>query len=298
MFGIFIAEIGGAETPEVKAKNFSRDANLSEDLLKNLAGRCTEASGKSCIILGEDFKVVGVSLNLPNIYAGFLLNKNEDSAQVFVNIEEKEKKLTGALKAGNEGSTLDEMLQFEEEVSQKLTDPKLLKDKIIAQTNVLLDRGDFEKAKGLISLAEEVPAKLTDAVAQAEQARIEGNFKLAEKQYRIAADHASTIDEDHLREVLLAKMERVKQIPNFIKRQTANINKLQKPMADQNYDALTSLVSETIILSDKLEDDEIIPDLRSLSEIAFEAAELKKRLEDKDQKMREILDKIVSKRAE
>jgi hypothetical protein len=296
LIGIFVAEIEEKEAPNIKAKHFSREVEIPDDMLKDMTRRCAESSEKSCIMLGEDFKVVGFTLDVPNTYAGFVLDKKEDSAQVFVNVDNKKAQISSAIQNGSESATIEELLSFEVEVGQKLSDPKILKDKIIAQTNQLLDSGNFEKAKGLISLAEEVPAKLTETVGQAEEARQGGNYKMAEKLYRTAADHAATIEEDHLHEVLLAKADRVKQIPNFLKRQKTTVQKLQKPQADQDYDTLNSLIAEVILLSDKLEDDEIIPDLRVLSEYASEASSIKKQLAERDQKMRVILDKVIAKR--
>jgi len=260
--------------------------------------RFKETNEKYCILLGESYKVVGVQLNAGSLFVGFFLELNEDSAQVLVNIDQKRDQILKALKAGSIDNILRGILENEEEVTKKLLDAKLIKDKIIAQTSKLLDAGDFEQAKKLISLAEQIPSKLTEDVAAAEKARIEHNYKLAEKLYKDAADHATEIGETYLQEVLLGKSNHVKLVPAYEKRQKATVQKLQKPLEDRDFEFLNILVNDIIAVSDFLEDEEIIGDLRELNTLGAEAATLKKELELKEAKMKERLDRIVKKRAE
>ncbi len=297
MFGIFVEKVPSSGKPQVEAQYFTKKMDIQENLLKEMIRRFKETNEKYCILLGETFKVVGVQLNAGSLFVGFFLDQTEDSAPVLVNIDQKRDQILKAMKGGTIDSALKDILENEQEVSKKLLDAKIIKDKIIAQTSKLLDAGDFEKAKKLISLAEEIPPKLTAAAASAEKARIEKNYRLAEKLFKDAADLAVVISEKYLEEVLIAKSNRVKQIPAYEKRQKSTVQKLQKPQEDRDFEFLNILVNDIIAVSDFLEDEEIIGDLRELNTLGAEAATLKKELELKESKMKEILARIIKKRS-
>ncbi len=297
MFGIFVEKVASSGKPQVEAQYFTKPMDVSESLLKEMIRRFKETNEKYCILLGETYKVVGVQLNAGSLFVGFFLDPNEDSAPILVNIDQKREQILKALKSGSIAAVLKEILESEEEVTKKLLDPKAIKDKIIAQTNKLLDKGDFEKAKKLIGLAEEIPPKLTAAVSAAEKARLEQNFRNAEKLFKDAADLAVQIGEKYLEAVLIAKADRVKQIPAYEKRQKTTVQKLQKPQEDRDFEFLNILVNDIIAVSDFLEDEEIIGDLRELNTLGAEAATLKKELELKESKMKEILARIIKKRS-
>jgi hypothetical protein len=297
VFGIFVEKVTSSGTPEVQAKYFTKKMDIPDILLQEMIRRFKETNEKYCILLGETYKVVGVQLNAGSLFVGFFLDQNEDSAPVLVNIEQKRDQIVKALKGGTIDSVLKDILESEEEVTKKLLDAKIIKDKIIAQTNKLLDKGDFEKAKKLIGLAEEIPPKLTAAVAEAEKARLAKNYSNAKKLYKDAANLAVLIGEKYLEEVLIAKSNRVNEIPAYEKRQKSTVQKLQKPQEDRDFEFLNILVNDIIAVSDFLEDEEIIGDLRGLNTLGAEAATLKKELELKESKMKEILARIIKKRS-
>ncbi len=297
VFGIFVEKVTSTGKPQVEAQFFTKDMEVNEALLKEMIRRFKETNEKYCILLGENYKVVGVQLNAGSLFVGFFLDPNEDSAPVLVNIDQKRDQILKALKGGSISTVIKDILEKEEEVTKKLLDAKVIKDRIIAQTNVLLDKGDFEKAKKLISLAEEIPPKLTAAVAAAEKARLEQNYRNAEKLYKDASDLAVQIGEKYLEEVLIAKADRVKQLPAYEKRQKSTVQKLQKPQEDRDFEFLNILVNDIIAVSDFLEDEEIIGDLRQLNTLGAEAATLKKELELKEAKMKEIIARIIKKRS-
>ncbi len=297
MFGIFVEKVAGSGKPQVEAQYFTKTLEITESLLKEMVRRFKETNEKYCILLGETYKVVGVQLNAGSLFVGFFLDPNEDSAPVLVNIDQKRDQILKALKGGSIAAVLKEILESEEDVTKKLLDAKTIKDKIIGQTNKLLDKGDFEKAKKLIGLAEEIPPKLTAAVAAAEKARLEQNYAKAEKLFKDAADFALQISEKYLEQVLYAKADRVKQIPTYVKRQKNTVQKLQNPQEDRDFEFLNILVNDIIAVSDFLEDEEVIGDLRELNTLGAEAATLKKELELKESKMKEIIARIIKKRA-
>ena len=297
MFGIFIEKVPSSGKPEIIAQYFSKKMVIPDFLLTEMIRRFKETNEKYCILLGETYKVVGVQLNSNSLFIGFFLDPKEDSATVLVNIDEKRERVLKALNEGSIDVVLKDLFDREEEVIRKLIDAKVIKDTIIAQTNKLLDAGDFEKAKKLITLAEEVPPKLTKMVLDAENARLAKNYRLAEKLYKDASELASQIGEKYLEEVLIAKSNRVKQIPTYEKRQKNTVQKLQKPQEERDFEFLNILINDIIAISDFLEDQEIIEDLRVLNTLGAEAATLKKELELKESKMKEILERIIKKRS-
>ena len=245
-------------------------------------------------------KINAESINKDNLYLSFILQEGEDLISlksIFENVEAKiikdfstdKQKMAEILK-----SSLNSILSL----TQKLQEPKIIKEILNERTKKMLDDNLLQEARELIDLGEEIPEKIADEVKVAEDLLGNKEYRKARKSFLKASELAGLIQEEEIASFLQNKGEQVGMFPDLLKERDNLNREIEKIVSElQNnklylYNSLVDPIDRLIEISNNLEEDELSGDLINFKNNIQRATRLAKDLEGLDIKIKENLNKL------
>jgi hypothetical protein len=245
-------------------------------------------------------KVNTESIDKDNLYLSFILQEGEDLISlksIFENVETNvikdfstdKQKMAEILK-----TSLNSILSL----TQKLQEPKIIKEILNDRTKKMLDDNLLQEARELIDLGEEIPEKIADEVKVAEELLKNKEFRKARKSFLKASELAGLIQEEEIVSFLQNKGEHVGLFPDLLKERD-NLNREVEKIANELqgnklylYDLLIDPIDRLIEISNDLEEEELTDELAKFKSNAQRASRLAKDLEGLDIKIKENFEKI------
>ena len=219
--GIYLYEIDKSFGPNVLAEYYLDQENkVSNDTLKEFEEKHIQKEFSNTIYWKEDlryysWKINASSIERDNLFLGFVLKQDEDlvsSKSILENIAEKVVK-----DFSKDTAKLESILRKEFDsiftLMEKLKEPILIKETINNKTKKMLDDGNLQEARELITLGEEIPEKLSEELKLAEQFLKNKFYKKAKKNFLKAAEIAETIRESDIVSFLTNKAEQIGKFP-------------------------------------------------------------------------------------
>ncbi|MHA1339221.1 MAG: hypothetical protein ACTSRZ_03995 [Promethearchaeota archaeon] len=230
----------------------------------------------------------------------FILEKKESLEPYSIMIDEVKEllKLKINLPEKQIQELLKNILEVRQELFKLIRERNLIEKKISNRANQLLDKGDFESAQELIKHAKTIPEKLSMLVRKGDDASSSKNYRLAAKYYGDAANLAKKIQENEMQQLLLKMEQRMQEIPNYKKNWEQIISNIIKPFKKLSkrergiYLEPIAPLNQAIQISDILEDDQMIDDLKQLEFLLKKASKLSLELNQIDDKILEIIEKL------
>jgi len=303
--GIFLYEIDQSFGPNIIADYYLTDKKVSSDVLKEFADKHCKKDICDATTSREDIRFYSSeinteSLDIKNLYLGFVINEDEDLVALkshFEKIENniiqnysKDKKKMQLLVKENLNSFLS--------LLEKLEEPKIIKETINEKTKKLLDEGKLQEARELINLGEKIPDKLSQEIKQASEYYNNMLYKKAKKSYLKAADYAEQIQETEIVEFLRKRAENVANLPDLLKTLEALNKAIKKGLDDVEvkkeniYDKVIPLIEKNINLSNSLEDEDLAAILKNLNKNCARAAKIEDQLNKINNEIVDLLKKF------
>ncbi len=304
---IVLYEIDKSFGPNILAEYYLKEQDkIPTSTLKEFSDKHIKKSMVDVSILKDNIryyssKINAESLNKDDLFLCFILQEGEDLLSlksIFEHAEEKvvknfstdKKKLTETLK-----NTIKSILSL----VQRLQEPKIIKETINERTKQMIDDGKLTEARELIDLGEEIPEKLAAEVNLAEKLLDENEYRKAKKGFLKAAELAIIIQENEIASFLKKKGENVGKFPDLIKKRVDLSKELGKRASELKnnqlylYNYLIEPVNQLIDISSTLEETELIDVLTKLKTNSKRASRLAKELYGLDNKIRELIKKIL-----
>lgn len=303
--GIFLYEIDQSFGPNIIADYYLTDKKVSPDVLKEFADKhckkdiCDATTSREAVRFYSS-EINTASLDIKNLYLGFVINEDEDLVALkshFEKIEEnivqnysKDKKKMQLLIKENLNSFLS--------LLEKLEEPKIIKEAINEKTKKMLDDGKLQEARELIDLGEKIPDKLSQEIKQAAEYFNNMLYKKAKKSYLKAADYAEQIQETEIVEFLRKRAENVANLPDLLKTLEALNKAIKKGLDDVEvkkeniYERVIPLIEKNINLSNSLEDDDLAAILKNLNKNCARAAKIADQLNNINKEIVDLIKKF------
>lgn len=303
---IILYEIDKSFGPNVLAEYYlKQDDKISPEILKEFSEKHDKKKVLDITIHIEgnryfSKKVNAESLEKENLYLSFILQEGEDLVSlksIFTNVEKKiihnfsndKNQMNEIIK-----NTLNSILSLME----KLKEPKIIKETINERTKKMLDDGKLSEARELIDLGEQIPEKLAAEVKIADDLLNQELYRKAKKSFLKAAELAELIQEEEIASFLENKGEQVGFFPDLIKERENLYRKIDKIITDLEANQLhfyydfAEPIDRLIEISLIFEERELVGNLTQLKNNTQKASRLAKELNDLNDKIKDLLNKI------
>ncbi|MHA2390580.1 MAG: hypothetical protein ACXAEX_01310 [Promethearchaeota archaeon] len=303
---IFLYEIDQSFGPNILAEYYlKQEDKIPSNILKEFSEKHVKKGYSDVTLRDENNRyysniVNTESIDKENLYLGFILQEGEDFLSlksIFENIEEKViKEFSSDKKKMNE--LLQEGLNSILSLTQKLQEPKIIKEILNERTKKMLDDGQLQEARELIDIGEDIPEKLAEEVKIAEGFLEDKDYRKAKKSFLKASEFATVIQEVEIASFLTNKGEKVGMFPELLKERENLHREVQKITSELEanklyvYELLIEPVDRLIEISNDFEETEIIIELTKLKNNLQRASHLAKELDGIKNKIKESLTKI------
>ncbi|MFX1420573.1 MAG: hypothetical protein ACFE9N_16880 [Promethearchaeota archaeon] len=303
---IILYEIDPSFGPNILGEYYlKQDDKISSNILKEFSEKHIQKEFMSVTLHKDNEryysgKIKGESIKKDNLFLSFILREGEDILSlksIFENIEEKIIKDFSSDKQ-NMNEILKHGLNAIMSLTQKLQEPKIIKETMNERTKQMLDDGNIQEARELIDLGEEMPEKLAAEVKIAEKLLHEKFYRKAKKSFLKAAELAAFIQEDEIASFLESKGEQVGTFPELIKERETLFKELDKVVNEFEderlnlYDYLVDPIDRLLEISYNFEEEDLINNLTQLKNNIQKATKIAKDLRNLDEKVRDLIKKI------
>jgi len=304
--GIFLYEIDKSFGPNILAKYYMTEINLSSEILeklneKHIEKNLVDATAEQNDVRVYSSKIKSESIKKKNLYLGFILREDEDLVSLKSIFENMEQKIVNNLDLDKK----DQMQQlFKQTLSSilslmdKLKQPSIIQETINEKTKKLLDEGKLQEARELIDLGEEIPGELSVVIKEADESFIKEDYKKAKKKFLKGVELAAQIQEDEIVQFLRNKAEKVGSFPALLDEEE-NLEDTVKDTFDdfeknqlRLYRQLINPIERLIEISNIFEENERYESLMDLLRNIKKASQLAQKLYDLDEKIAEKMKKL------
>ena len=189
---IILYEIDQSFGPNILAEySLKQDDKIPSSILKDFAEKHVKRGYSDVTIVTDNDrfysnKVNTETLKRENLFLSFILQEGEDFLSlksVFEDIEEKVIQNFSTDKT-KMSEFLKEALNSILDLTQKLQEPKIIKEILNERTKRMLDNDQLQEAKELIDMGEEIPEKLAEEVKVAEELMSKKLYRKAKKSFQ------------------------------------------------------------------------------------------------------------------
>lgn len=303
---IILYEIDQSFGPNILAEYYlKQEEKIPSNILKEFSEKHVKKGYPDVTLRDENNRyysniVNTQSIDKENLYLGFILQEAEDLLSlksIFENIEEKIiNDFSSDKKKMNE--ILQESLKSILSLTQKLQEPKIIKEILNERTKKMLDDGQLQEARELIDIGEDVPEKLAEEVKIAEKFLAAKDYKKAKKSFLKASEFATVIQEGEIASFLSNKGQKVGLFPELLKEREILHREVQKITSELDanrlylYEMLIEPIDRLIEISNDFEETNLISELIKLKNNLQRASHLAKELDGLKNKIKENLTNI------